>query len=635
MLYSARRLHGDDARQLASDGLEVSTHAEGPDLLRIDDSVRFLLRFGLSPVVLGEATAAARRNGSLAADELMAKGAITPELYHRALALDLGLAYELPPDPASLRPLAVTPSQIIAGAGFVTVLGSDNESCLYLGLNPSHAERLRAILKTSPNLLKRLRLAEPKQLRRVVARKVAIALAHQVSDQLRRDRPQFSARVVATGLQGFLAALFLMLVVSALLLQPGAVSLAIHAFLSLFFLSCVALRVGAASRRVGKSSSQPVVGGPAPFYSVIVPLHEEAEVIADLVGALKAIDWPASRIEFLLMCEEDDAETFEALKNQQLDFRFDIIRVPVIGPRTKPKALMYALAFARGEFIVVYDAEDRPHPGQLREAWSVFARNGDDLACLQAPLEIANGDEGLLQKLFQFEYAALFRGLLPWLADGRRYLPLGGTSNHFRRAPLIQCGGWDPWNVTEDADLGLRLVRDGYRVATIGLPTLEDAPHTLRIWMRQRTRWYKGWLQTWLVHSRAPFALAREMPPVAYAIVQTILIGVFVSALLHPVMLLALATLWFRSHGGDPLALILFSIDLANIILSYMAFGWLAWTSSRPRRTSGDAIALLAIPAYWMLMSFAAWRALFQLWRKPFLWEKTPHRRHYRGPGTV
>src|SRR5262249_40834782 len=155
--------------------------------------------------------------------------------------------------------------------------------------------------------------------------------------------------------------------------------------------------------------------------------------------------------------------------------------------------LNYALAGARGEFVVIYDAEDRPHPDQLRAACSQFAASPDDVVCLQAPLVISNGGASWVSAAVSLEYSALFFVLLPMLARRRMPVPLGGTSNHFRVAELRASGGWDPYNVTEDADLGMRLHRLGYRCGVIDCPTYEDAPATFRVWLNQRTRWFKGW----------------------------------------------------------------------------------------------------------------------------------------------
>jgi cellulose synthase/poly-beta-1,6-N-acetylglucosamine synthase-like glycosyltransferase len=243
----------------------------------------------------------------------------------------------------------------------------------------------------------------------------------------------------------------------------------------------------------------------------MVALYREAAVAEQLISSLKRLDWPAVLLDIKLVCEADDHETITALNALALGPCFEIVEVPPCNPRTKPKALTYALAAARGEYLAIYDAEDRPHPQQLREAYARFQTSPAEVACLQAPLIITNAKESWISALFSLEYSGLFRGLLPMLAGSRMPLPLGGTSNHFRTETLLAVGGWDPFNVTEDADLGLRLYRLGYRADVIVRQTLEDAPTAIRVWMAQRSRWFKGWLQTWLVLMRHPRRLARQM----------------------------------------------------------------------------------------------------------------------------
>lgn len=227
--------------------------------------------------------------------------------------------------------------------------------------------------------------------------------------------------------------------------------------------------------------------------------------------------------------------------------------MPPSLPRTKPKALTYALSGARGAFVVVYDAEDRPHPQQLREAYTAFRNEPDEVACLQAPLIISNASSSWLSACFALEYSGLFRCMLPVLSTHGLPLPLGGTSNHFRTAVLRRAGAWDPYNVTEDADLGLRLHRLGYRCGVIRRQTLEDAPTSLPVWLNQRTRWYKGWLQSWLVMTRAPFTTARDMGWFAYMVFQLLIGGMLLSSLAHPLLFVSLAfmIIAIRENGAD------------------------------------------------------------------------------------
>jgi cellulose synthase/poly-beta-1,6-N-acetylglucosamine synthase-like glycosyltransferase len=248
-----------------------------------------------------------------------------------------------------------------------------------------------------------------------------------------------------------------------------------------------------------------------PIYSVLVALYREKEVVQQLANALLRLDWPTSRLDIKLVCEAEDRETIAALQALDLPPHFEIVEVPDRPPRTKPKALNYALAGARGDFVVIYDAEDRPHPRQLLEAYRHFSEAPDDVVCLQAPLIISNAADSWLAGLFALEYAGLFRRLLPFLGTRQQPMPLGGTSNHFRADILRAVGAWDPYNVTEDADLGLRLYRFGYRAETLTRYTVEDAPTERSVWLGQRTRWFKGWMQTWLVLMRHPILLTREL----------------------------------------------------------------------------------------------------------------------------
>jgi cellulose synthase/poly-beta-1,6-N-acetylglucosamine synthase-like glycosyltransferase len=207
-------------------------------------------------------------------------------------------------------------------------------------------------------------------------------------------------------------------------------------------------------------------------------------------------------------------------------------------------------------------------------------------------------------------------------------LPLGGTSNHFRRAILDQVGGWDPFNVTEDADLGMRLARFGYRTEVISSPTRESGPTRLDVWLPQRTRWFKGWAQTWLVHMRDPARLAGELDVKSLLVAQVLFAGMLASVVLHPLLLLTFIFLCIRiALGGPmgPLRSVLFALDVVNIVCGYLSFLLLGWQTLKPQEKRGFWKIVLFTPVYWCMLSWAGWRALWQLWREPHRWEKTPH----------
>src|SRR4029077_12998256 len=313
-------------------------------------------------------------------------------------------------------------------------------------------------------------------------------------------------------------------------------SVLVSAVLALTFLAWTTLRlVGAATTwRAWRTLRMPVHD--LPIYTVIVALYDEATAVPGLIAALRRLDYPREKLQIILVLEPDDQATQDALTQLTLGPPFEVLIAPDVGPRTKPKALNAALALARGTFTAVFDAEDRPAPDQLHRALDAFGAEGG-IACVQARLTIDNTGDGWLARLFTAEYAGLFDVLLPGLSERKLPLPLGGSSNHFRTDALRAVDGWDPYNVTEDADLGMRLARLGFGAAVIGSTTYEEAPARLAPWIRQRTRWFKGWMQTWLVHMRHPLRLARELGLAGFLTFQLVVGGTVLSALVHPVFI--------------------------------------------------------------------------------------------------
>jgi cellulose synthase/poly-beta-1,6-N-acetylglucosamine synthase-like glycosyltransferase len=332
-------------------------------------------------------------------------------------------------------------------------------------------------------------------------------------------------------------------------------------------------------------------------------------------------DYPHEKLDIKFAIEPDDLETLEALERVRLPPGFEIIIAPAFGPRTKPKALNAALPFARGSFVVVYDAEDRPDPDQLRKALAVFLRGDERVACVQARLSIDNTRDSWLTRMCTAEYAGLFDVLLPGLAKWNLPLPLGGTSNHFDASVLRRIGAWDPYNVTEDADLGMRLARCGYITNVISSSTQEEAPARYRAWLHQRTRWFKGWMQTYLVHMRHPVKLWRELGPAGFIVFQLVVGGTVLGVLVHPFFLTELTLRWMTGDTDVFFA----PLPVVTVASGYLASTLLAVLGLKRRGLLGSAWILLTMPAHWLLLSRAAWRALYQLARDPFRWEKTEH----------
>jgi glycosyltransferase XagB len=442
---------------------------------------------------------------------------------------------------------------------------------------------------------------------------------HHAIFALALSRPQFSARTVATKSQITVLLVCGLALAVVLALWPASTASAIVALMSIGFLVSATLRVILAWLDAPVMRSKAAIPDAAlPTYSILLPLHHEAGMLAQLAGAMAALDYPKDKLDLMYIVEEDDADTRAAAEALGLEH---IIVVPNAKPQTKPKACNYALQFACGKYLVVYDAEDRPEPDQLRKAVEAF-RAAPDVACFQARLAIANG-WGWLTGLFALDYGIWFETLLPGLARLQAPIPLGGTSNHFRTASLVAAGAWDPFNVTEDADLGLRLARLGYRVSMLDSSTFEDAPRHFRTWLRQRTRWMKGYMQTLLVHTRDPAELVRGIGLRGCLMMHAFLGGAVWSALVNP-LLWVLFVAGCLASDADTGSLRIFAwISGSALLAANGVLAVLSLTASRGR--TAVLASALGYPIYWLLISIAAYRALWQLVRCPFRWEKTPH----------
>lgn len=363
-----------------------------------------------------------------------------------------------------------------------------------------------------------------------------------------------------------------------------------------------------------------------PTYTILVPLYRESDVLPRLVASLDALDYPRTKLEVLLLAEEDDTETIEAIEAMALAPHFKLVVVPDSEPKTKPKACNFGLTQANGRYVVIYDAEDQPDPDQLKKVIAGFERTDQGVVCIQCKLNYYNTDQNFLTRFFSTEYALWFDLLLPGLDASGAPIPLGGTSNHFDRDVLLEIGGWDPFNVTEDADLGMRLHKDGYKTAMLDSTTLEEANSALPNWLRQRSRWVKGYLQTYLVHMRHPLRLLREIGLKSFLSFQFI-IGGTVVFLLNPIFW-TLTTVFLLTQAGlirDLFPGFVYYAASFELFVGNFLFTYLAVAGTMQRRLYALTKYALFSPVYWGLMSIAAYRGFFQLFSRPFYWEKTEH----------
>lgn len=560
-------------------------------------------------------------------EALICAGRISPAAACDHLAAHLGLTTDplrAPPQ----APLALAPA--ILRLRTLQENDGDGPPRYSFAARGHTARRLARALSRDPDLAARARLVTPEHLHAYLARHAGAALGAAAAFGLRQRHPHLSAADLTPTLRlWILAAMVAAGLVAALVALPAATVLILQVLLSAIFLSHAALRIGACFIAPTQEGPLGLTDAQLPIYTIIVPLYREARVLPRLVAALRRLDYPPEKLDIKLVIEPDDRPMHGRLARMRLPPWFEVVVAPAIGPRTKPKALNAALPFARGSYIAVYDAEDVPAPDQLRCALAAFRGAGPAVACVQARLWVENAGDSWISQHFAAEYAGQFDVLLPALASLGLPILLGGTSNHFRRDVLEAVGAWDPYNVTEDADLGVRLARAGWGTAVIASSTEEEAPISLAAWMGQRTRWLKGWAQTILVHARAPRALVAQLGWLQVVALGLLTVGPFASALLHPLCLLVLAVDVargvFLTPAGNALGVAVLALSFTNLGVGYLAAALACGLGLKRRGRLNLAAVLVSVPVYWLLMSMAAWLALVQLVTRPHWWQKTEH----------
>ena len=474
-------------------------------------------------------------------------------------------------------------------------------------------------------------------------RDIAAALRHvyqhEFSEEsrlgLRQRQPDNSASYRLNKPQRVWAVALALGAVVGLALKPLAVVIALNALAQLFYLGLTFFKVGIMMRlnHVGRGIqvSGDVVQGidrpTLPVYTVLVPAYREVSVLPILAQALSELDYPHDRLDVKLLLEADDTEMVAAAHAMRLPGFIDIVIVPPSEPRTKPKACNYGLQLARGQYTVIFDAEDIPEPDQLLKAVVAFRGSSSAVACIQAKLAYFNRNQNLLTRWFTAEYIMWFDLLLPALHASPIPIPLGGTSNHFRTSVLRELGGWDPYNVAEDADLGIRLHKAGYKTSILDTTTYEEATSQVGNWIRQRSRWIKGYMQTWLVHMRHPVQLWRSLGAEGFVGFQVLVGGTPLTLVLNPVYAL-LTTLWYVTHLGwlqSPFPSWVYWIAASNLLIGNFAFTYANMVAVARRNIWGLVAWAALSPIYWSLMSISAWKALIQMITRPSYWEKTNH----------
>lgn len=435
-----------------------------------------------------------------------------------------------------------------------------------------------------------------------------------------------AARVTATPKQFVILIILFTGMAASLVIWPSATLPMAFRILQIGFLLHIGCRIVALVVSQQRPSNPPAEPALLPRYSIVVALYDEAAILPQLLQRLRNIDYPPELLDGYLVLEAHDHATINTANSLSRPHWLNILVVPPGVPTTKPRALNHALAVARGEFLTVYDAEDDPDPLQLREAASRFADEDSELVCLQAPLRIrrqhrAKDASPFLDRQFAAEYAGLFEITLPAMARMSLPFPLGGTSNHFRVSALRALGGWDAWNVTEDADLGFRIWRRGWRLGVLTRPTYETPPGQLIHWLPQRTRWLKGYMQTLLVHTRSASGMGWR----GWLALTVTLGAAIASSALHALSVALIGMFFLMGFLSQNLP----SPPWFGLAVLFGGTATALLTSAIGARRAGapfDIRDMLASPLYWSLLSLAFAHAFVRLIAEPHRWDKTAHR---------
>ncbi|HEV8685937.1 MAG TPA: glycosyltransferase [Gaiellaceae bacterium] len=583
---------------------------------------------------LRDALARQRRTGDRLGGILVSRGIISEDRLAHALARQLRISYM---QADALRPttaaLAELPEHLCRAHRMLPLQIGDGTLIVALA-DPFDAEAAHA-LRAASRLPVRVVVASESAIVAALERVHAEHYVRLSTTELLRRRPEESAHRVLTRAQalvlGILAAATMVGLASAL--RP---TLIVLTFVStLFYFAVAVYRVALVLRTLEHAPELPVsdteVGlldeSLLPRFTILVPLYREAAVLPGLVEAIDRLDYPKTKLDVKLLLEEDDSETLDALRGLRVGPHFQRVVVPASEPRTKPKACNYGLLHARGDYVVIYDAEDLPEPDQLKKVVVAFRKATPDVVCIQAKLNYWNADQNLLTRWFTSEYSMWFDLFLPGLDATGAPIPLGGTSTHFRLDKLLELGAWDPFNVTEDADVGIRLTRSGYRTAMVDSVTLEEANSRVYNWIRQRSRWVKGYVQTWLVHMRDPVLLWRQLGAANFLSFQLVIGGTFLTMLMNPVFW-ALTSLWALTEAElirEIFPGFVYFAGGANLLVGNFAFTYLNVLGALRRGKHELVKTALLSPLYWALMSVGAWKGFLQLVTRPSYWEKTVH----------
>lgn len=598
-----------------------------------------LLQEGIvDTATLERALSIQRKSGAQIGDVLIALGKINPLQLAKALSLQFNLPYrnavDYPANPETLKEVVLGVGEQFLRTNAILPLGRKGNSLGVVTSRPNAKEPLEALAKAMNAELFLFVCSE---------REIQTALTNQFRDSYTEEstmalffrNPDESAMETFTTLQLVLLYSLVTLFLFGMLFRGRETLLVLFFLINVFYVFSLGFKLlasilGARTEILEQVSDEEAAAldpKTLPVYTILLPMYKEPEVVKHLIAGIMEMDYPLEKLDVKILLEEEDAVTYDAVRALRPPANFEIVRVPYSVPKTKPKACNYGLLFARGEYLTIYDAEDVPEKDQLRKVVAAFRKGPENMICVQAALNYFNSDQNLLTRMFTLEYSYWFDYMLPGIEALGMPIPLGGTSNHFRTEMLRLLGGWDPFNVTEDADLGIRASAHRMWVSTINSTTFEEANSHIGNWIRQRSRWIKGYMQTYLVHMRNPLRLFRTIGFMPFMGVQLLIGGTFMTFLINPILwLLFIFWILFRPLWMESVfPLWILTLSTLNLIVGNAMGIYLNMLAVFRRRLFHLTFYSLVNPFYWVLHSIAAYKALWQLFTKPFYWEKTVH----------
>ena len=598
-----------------------------------------LLQEGIvDTATLERALSIQQKSGAQIGDVLIALGKINPLQLAKALSLQFDLPYrnaaDYPANPETLKDVVLGVGEQFLRTNAILPLGRKGNVLGVVTSRPNAKEPLEALAKAMNAELFLFVCSE---------REIQTALTNQFRDSYTEEstmglffrNPEESAMETFTTLQLVLLYSLVTLFLFGMLFRGRETLLVLFFLINVFYIFSLGFKLlasilGARTEILEQVSDEEAAAldpKTLPVYTILLPMYKEPEVVKHLIAGIMEMDYPLEKLDVKILLEEEDTVTYDAVRALRPPANFEIVRVPYSVPKTKPKACNYGLLFARGEYLTIYDAEDVPEKDQLRKVVAAFRKGPENMICVQAALNYFNSDQNLLTRMFTLEYSYWFDYMLPGIEALGMPIPLGGTSNHFRTEMLRLLGGWDPFNVTEDADLGIRASAHRMWVSTINSTTFEEANSHTGNWIRQRSRWIKGYMQTYLVHMRNPLRLFRTIGLMPFLGVQLLIGGTFMTFLINPILWLlfifwiAFRPLWMESV----FPLWILTLSTLNLIVGNAMGIYLNMLAVFRRRLFHLTFYSLMNPFYWILHSIAAYKALWQLFTKPFFWEKTVH----------